>query len=122
MLHAGDGVHAWHVRVDLIAPDNDGARVGLVADALRQQLQGTHEGRGWGAGVDQGTGVEGQAVIGLSFWVRADDLGGAALTALETARRAGAAAEVGPDYYDVSLVPRSSVVVPEAEHEMWMID
>jgi hypothetical protein len=72
--------------------------------------------------VDQGTGVEGQAVIGLSFWVRADDLGGAALTALETARRAGAAAEVGPDYYDVSLVPRSSVVVPEAEHEMWMID
>jgi hypothetical protein len=122
MLHAGDGTDSWHARVDLIAPDNDKARVGVAAEALRRQLHGTHAGTGWGAGVDQGIGVEGQPVIGFVFWVRADDLGSAALTALDTARRAGAAANLGPDYYDVSLVPRSSVLVPEDEHEMWMTD
>jgi len=71
MLHAGDGTDAWHARADLIAPDDNKARVGLAAEALRRQLQGNHAGVGWGAGVDQGIGVEGRAVIGFVFWVRA---------------------------------------------------
>jgi hypothetical protein len=66
--------------------------------------------------MDQGTGVEGQPVIGLVFWVRADDVGAAAVTALQTARLAGSVADVGPEYYDVSLVPRSAILVPEEEH------
>jgi hypothetical protein len=68
--------------------------------------------------VDQGTGVEGQPVIGLVFWVRADDVGAAAVTALQTARLAGSVADVGPEYYDVSLVPRSAILVPEEEHNI----
>lgn len=31
--HAGDGTDSWHARADLIAPDNDKARVGLAAEA-----------------------------------------------------------------------------------------
>ncbi len=122
MLYAGEGPDLWHVRVDLIAPDEEGARMSLVAEALRRQLRGVHTGHGSGAAVDQGIGVEGQPVLGLLFWVRADEVGGAAVTALETARRAGAVADVGPDYYDVSLVPRSAVVGPEDEHEIQMLD
>jgi hypothetical protein len=35
---AGDGDDLWHVRVDLIAPDDDGRRVTPVADELRRLL------------------------------------------------------------------------------------
>jgi len=122
MLYAGDGPEAWHVRVDLIAPDDDGSRVSPTAEALGALLQGSRDGHGHGFGVDQGIGVEGQPVLGLTFWVRAMDLGAAALTALDTARRAGAVIEAGPDYYDVVLVPRSVIVGPEDEHEMRMAD
>jgi hypothetical protein len=61
-------------------------------------------------------------VVGLTFWVRADDVGGAATTALATAREAGRMAQAGPDYYDVSLVPRSAVLMPEEEHTIDMLD
>lgn len=122
MLYAGEGSELWHARVDLIAPDGDGSRVGSVAEALRSNLPGTDEGRGRGAGVDQGIGVEGQPVVGLTFWVRAEDIGDAARTALEVARRSSAAAGVGPDYYDVALVPRSAVVVPWEEHSIRIVD
>jgi hypothetical protein len=54
--------------------------------------------------------------------VRADDLGAAAVTALQSARLAGSAADVGPEYYDVSLVPRSAILVPEDEHTIDMGD
>ena len=122
MLLAGEGSDLWHVRVDLIAPDHDGSRVESLARVLRSTLRGEDEGPGHGAGVDQGIGVEGQPVVGLTFWVRADDIGVAARTALEAARRAGSAVGVGPDYYDVALVPRSSVVVPWDEHSIRMVD
>ena len=56
------------------------------------------------------------------FWVKADDVGAAAMTALQTARRAGAAADVGPGYYDVCLVPRSAILMPEDEHTIDMVD
>ena len=120
MLFAGDGSEAWHVRVDLIAPDGDGSRVARVAEAFRHVLGGRREDRG--AGVDQGIGVEGQPVIGLTFWVHADDIGTAATTALTTARGASASVDVGPEYYAVTLVPRKAIVVPEGEHEIWMPD
>jgi hypothetical protein len=122
MHFAGDGEHLWHVRVDLIAPDDDGRRVTPVAEELRRLLHDDERiGRG-GGGADQGRGSEGRPVVGLTFWVKADDLGAAAVTALETARRAGSAAEVGPDYYDVSLVPRSAIPMPEDEHTIDMVD
>jgi hypothetical protein len=122
MRFAGNGSDSWHVRVDLLAPDDDGTRVGRVAEALRSSLYGEDGHPGHGAGVDQGTGVEGQPVIGLTFWVRADDLGAAALTALETARRAGANADVGPAYYDVSLVPQAAVARLGKDHTIPMVD
>lgn len=121
MRFAGSGDDLWHVRVDLIAPDDDGSRVTPVAEELRRLLHGDDTGPGNG-GADQGIGVEGQPVVGLTFWVRADDLGAAAVTALETARRAGSAAEVGPGYYDVSLVPRSAILMPEDDHTIDMAD
>jgi hypothetical protein len=108
--------------VDLIAPDNDGSRVSRVAEALRASLDGEDDGPGLGSGVDQGIGVEGQPVLGLTFWVRADDVGSAARSALGVARRAGAVGGVGPDYYDVALVPKSAVVGPREQHTIRMVD
>ena len=64
MRVAGHGSDPWHVRVDLIAPDCDGSRVGSVAGALLSILHGDHEGPGLGMGVDEGLGVEGQPVLG----------------------------------------------------------
>jgi hypothetical protein len=122
MRLAGEGPELWHVRVDLIAPDDDGSRVGPVVEALRADLHGEDEGPELGAGVDQGIGVEGQPVLGLTFWVRAVDVGTAAATALKTARRAGSVAGVGPAYYDLSLVPRNAVVVSWEDHEVHMVD
>ncbi|HUQ42068.1 MAG TPA: hypothetical protein VM052_06180, partial [Candidatus Limnocylindrales bacterium] len=63
-------------------------------------------------GVDEGTGAAGSPVIGFVFWVRADDVGGAAITAVDVARRAGACCGAGPDLYDVVVIPRDAVVIP----------
>ena len=124
MRWAGDGSELWHVRVDLIAPDGESWRVSAAHAALMELLTGDDGAptRGFGAGVDQGIGVEGQPVIGLTFWVRADDEGAAAVTALATARAAASADIAGPAYYDVVLVPRSAVIVPPDEHEIRMAD
>jgi hypothetical protein len=62
--------------------------------------------------------VEGQPVLGLSFWVWADDVGAAATHALQTATSAGAVAHVGPQFYDVVVVPRTAVVMPVGEHDI----
>jgi hypothetical protein len=56
--------------------------------------------------------VEGDAVVGLSFWVRADEVGAAATLAVETARRAGAQSGVGPELSAVSVFPSTSVRWP----------
>jgi hypothetical protein len=48
-------------------------------------------------------------VIGLVFWVRADDVGRAASLAVETARRAGSESGVGTELYDVVVIPSASV-------------
>ena len=48
-------------------------------------------------------------MIGLIFWVRADDVGQAASLAVDTARRAGVESGVGAELYDVVVLPEASV-------------
>jgi hypothetical protein len=122
MRFAGKGSDVWHVRVDLIAPDDSGSRVTPAAEELRRLLNEDDTPAAGGGGADQGIGIEGQPVVGLTFWVRADDVGAAAMTALDTARLAGRAADVGADYYAVSLVPRSAILMPEDEHTVRRTD
>lgn len=105
------GASEWRVRVDLFAVDGDGFRVERAVDELRGQLQ--DDGcTNADVGGDQGLGVTGRPVVGLLFWVEADDVAGAARTALQVARRAGAAHGVGPDLYDVTVIPKEAVVRP----------
>jgi hypothetical protein len=99
------------VRVDLFAPDEDGRRVARCAEAL-DALVAAGDGGPRGFGVDQGVGVEGRPVIGMTFWVRADDVGSAALTAVDLARRAGEPEGVGPGLYDVVVIPADAVSAP----------
>jgi hypothetical protein len=113
VIAAGVGSQLWRVRVDLFAEDESAHRVQAAWDALRSLL--TTDGRGDGPGdlgADQGTGATMQPVVGLTFWVRADDVGAAASTAVETARSAGASCGVGPDLYDVTVIPSNAVAEP----------
>ena len=109
----GTDTNLWRVRVDLFAVDDDGRRVGGAVADLRGLLQ--DDGRVTNAEVagDQGLGVTGRPVVGLLFWVGADDVGEAAMTAVQAARRAGAAHGVGPDLYDVTVIPKEAVVRPD---------
>lgn len=50
-------------------------------------------------------------MIGLVFWVRADEVGEAATVAVETARRAGAESGVGPELFDVIVSPSAMLIV-----------
>src|SRR5690242_14558855 len=104
----------WRVRVDLFADDHEGFRVDQCARALDALLV-NDEGPGpdHGCGVDQGDGVADRPVIGLLFWVRADDVGGAATIAVSTVVRASSTVKgVGPDLYDVVVIPEHAVVMP----------
>jgi hypothetical protein len=112
MRWVGDGTELWRVRVDLFADDDRGRRVSKCARALVALLVGADASEGDGIGVDQGVGVEGAPVIGMLFWVRADTVGAAADLAVETAQSAGRANGVGPDLYDVVVIPRPAVVDP----------
>jgi hypothetical protein len=116
---AGEGRRLWSVRVDLIAPDGDGSRVAIAHESLLGLL--VHDdgvGGHPGSGIDQGIGHEGRPVIGFTFYVRADDVGSAATTGLAVAEAAGPAAGVGPEFYDVVVVPHSAIVVPLDEFEI----
>jgi hypothetical protein len=107
----GDGSELWRVRVDLFAPGHEGGRVLETHEALQRQLtetDGVARGPGDSA-ADQGLGIEGRPVVGLVFWVRADEIGQAATLAAETARHAGAASGVGTELYDVVVIPYASV-------------
>jgi hypothetical protein len=109
-----DGSELWRVRVDLFAEDRDSASVTVAHEALQRQLTASDEAAAGPGEVaaDQGTGIEGRAVIGLSFWVRADDVGQAARTAVEAARRAGADSGAGSELYDVVVIPSAAVARP----------
>ena len=114
MHWVGDGSELWRVRVDLFAPDSESGRVPAVHEALQCKLTETDgAARPWGdSAADQGRGIEGRPVIGLVFWVRADEVGPAASLAVETARRAGAESGVGPELYEVVVLPSTSVRWP----------
>jgi hypothetical protein len=113
MRWAGDGSELWRVRVDLFAESHDPRRqINKVKDTLRGLVTGNDGEPGADIGADQGTGVTTRPVVGMLFWVRANDVGGAAATAVETARRAGEGAGVGPELYDVVVIPRAAVVRP----------
>jgi hypothetical protein len=107
----GEGSELWRVRVDLFAPDPYDHHVPKTFQALQLELTGT-DGAARASGdsaADQGRGIEGRPVIGLVFWVRADDVGKAASLAVETARHAGTESGVGTELYDVVVIPSTSV-------------
>jgi hypothetical protein len=138
---AGAGAELWRVRVDLFAappqPHHVQAAERKAAEPrqfgwthlsspvvhqmesvyarLKEQLttsdSDTVTDRG-DIGIDQGTGAAGRDVIGMLFWVRADDVGRAAMTAVAVARSAGEQDGVGPELYDVTVIPRAAVSLP----------
>lgn len=114
----GHGSALWRVRVDLFAPDHESGRVSATHEALGHQLTETDGAArrpgDWAA--DQGLGIEGRPVVGLLFWVRADEIGRAATLAAETARRAGAESGVGTELYDVVVIPSASVTHRDDPH------
>jgi hypothetical protein len=116
MRWAGQGAELWRVRVDLFAEPlerRQGDTVVTVAKHLKSLLTfRDDEPSGSDSGVDLGTGAATRSVVGLLFWVRADDVGAAAATALDIARQAGGVAGVGPELYDVTVIPRAAVVLP----------
>ena len=99
------------MRVDLFAAGGGSDRVPATHQALQRELTETDGAvRPWGdSAADQGRGIEGQPVIGLVFRVRADEVGQAASLAVETARRAGVETGVGPELFDESVFPSTSV-------------
>jgi hypothetical protein len=100
--------------VDLFADDDAAYRVGACGPAMNSLLV-NDEGPGpdQTCGVDQGVGIAQRPVIGLTFWVRADDVGTAAATAVSAAVRAGSlAGGVGPELYDVVVIPERAVAHP----------
>jgi hypothetical protein len=107
----GDGSELWRVRVDLFAPDPWSHHVPKAHQALQLELTETDGAarRPGDSAADQGLGIEGRPVIGLIFWVRADDVGQAAKLAVDTARQAGVASGVGAELYDVVVMPEASV-------------
>ena len=114
MHWVGDGSELWRVRVDLFAPDRESGRVPATHQALQRELTETDgAARPWGdSAADQGRGIEGHPVIGLVFWVRADEVGTAASLAVDAARRAGAESGVGPELYEVIVLPSAAVRHP----------
>jgi len=107
----GEGSELWRVRVDLFVERVRPAKSQIIeiAERLTSALTGNDGDARSGIGIDQGTGTANRPVIGLCFWVRADDVGQAALTADDVARRASASAGAGPDLYDVTVIPRNAV-------------
>jgi hypothetical protein len=113
MRWAGEGSELWRVRVDLFAVDGNPRRVGETSEALRGLLTSKDDDVSSDLiGTDQGTGVSDRPVVGITFWVRANDVGGAAVTAVETACRAGVSSGIGPDLYDVVVIPGAAVALP----------
>jgi hypothetical protein len=112
MRWAGEGSDLWRVRVDLFSADADNRMISAVARSLESLLTAdADDADAHSYGVDQGLGVTDRPVVGLVFWVRADDVGAAAARAAEVARVAGGAAGVGPELYDVTVIPRYAVVM-----------
>lgn len=119
MRWAGTGPELWRVRVDLFAERRGTARDQITAIAERLKARLTESDgdaatdRGF-FGVDQGSGgAGGRNVIGMTFWIRANGIGEAAVNAVELARIVGAGEGAGPGLYDVTVVPRDAVTFPD---------
>jgi hypothetical protein len=100
----------WRVRVDLVAPDFDSARMRCATEALRSLLNDL--GRREPASGDQGRGIADTPVVGLLFWVAADDVGAAASSAVKIAAKAGEECGLS-GLYDVTVIPRDAVALPD---------
>lgn len=112
MRWIGTGSELWRVRVDIFVPDNATRWSQLAWEGLRNLLIDGDAAPGEGdAGSDQGTGIAGRPVVGLLFWVRADDVGQAALRAVDAAERALAGHLAKPELYDVTVIPRNAVAL-----------
>ena len=119
MHWVGSGSELWRVRVDLFvetrdAPTNSAA-VARSLKSLLTERDGDLE-HGDFTGVDHGLGIEKRPVVGMLFWVGADDVGDAARVAVETAVRAGVDHGVGPELYDVTVIPRGAVASPASDY------
>lgn len=117
MRWTGNGSELWRVRVDLFAERREiKKQANAIYEKLRNQLtesDGDRTTDRGAIGVDQGTGASDRNVIGMLFWVRANDVGEAATRAVDLARRIGAGDGVGPDLYDVVVIPRDAVTFPK---------
>ena len=108
----GDGSALWRVRVDLFAEDDE-ALPGVVAciEVSARPATGTdgvedqHS-----VAADEGLGVTHRPVVGLLFWVRADEVGKS--DGVTAARRVAEGHGVGPELYDVTVIPRDAVAMP----------
>jgi hypothetical protein len=89
----GKGSELWRVRVDLFVTGAerlvDSAAVARSLESLLTERDEDLEHRD-SVSVDRGLGIEKRPVVGLLFWVGADNVGQAATVAVETALRAGA--------------------------------
>jgi hypothetical protein len=113
MRWTGTGSGLWRVRVDLFADDDDRRRVATAFDALDALLTRSDDNDPkHDFGVDQGTSIAKRPVVGLTFWLAADDVAAAAANAVAVARQAGEGCGVGPELYDVVVVPQASVAEP----------
>jgi hypothetical protein len=108
----GAGEELWRVRVDLLVDEADADSFGAMAERLGSRLTGDNEPEGPGElGIDHGLGVAARPVLGLLFWVRADEVGGAASSAVDAARSAAAECGMAFELYDITLVPEQAVVL-----------
>ena len=116
----GKGSERWRVRVDLVVETRDAhinsAAVARSLKALLTEQDGDLEHGADVAGVDHGLGIEERPVVSMLFWVGADDVGDAARVAVETAVRAGVDHGVGPELYDVTVIPRGAVASPASDY------
>lgn len=114
VLYAGAGRELWRVRVDLFIPAR-GIPQDRALQAMRSLLAG--EPARFDLSCDAGGGIVDRPVIGLLFWVRADQVGDAATTAVETAQRAmEACCGQALELYDVIVIPRDAVILPNHPH------
>jgi hypothetical protein len=113
----GRGAELWRVRVELFTEGDNAYRIGAGSVALERLLPEDDgeilPGIGGDHGVDGGIGDARRPVVGFLFWVRADDLGSAAHTAVDFARLVGSDAEIGPSLYKVMVLPADAVARPD---------
>lgn len=110
MRSIGDGPSLWRVRVAVtgkrVEPD--------LAESVMRYLESTLTGEQepFDIGADFADGETGSPIVGASFWVRAADVGAAALLAVVSMMTSyQAVTSERPSLYEVELVPREAVLL-----------